>query len=116
MKLTWPKNKTSNWSRTRFWVASEGESSSTVPTTAIITHQLEGENPSDVGVDIPSEVEQNKISIRPKTSFASATAAPHCAMTLPSQRMPLILSFQPSRSLRSRFHSLINSLNSRLRS
>lgn len=37
MKLTWLKNITSNWSRTRFWVAGQVESSSTVPTTAIIT-------------------------------------------------------------------------------
>jgi len=65
---------------------------------------------------VPSDVQQSRMSMRPKTSTASTTAAPHCPITLPSHLMPRILSFQPSLSFLPLLHSFINSLNSALRS
>lgn len=115
MKFTWLKKMISNWSRTRFCVAALVESSSTVPTTAIQMSITAIESKSE-GWRLPSDVQQSKISILPNTSTASATAAPHCPITRPSHLIPRILSFHPSLSFLPLLHSLINSLNSALRS
>lgn len=63
---------------------------------------------------IPSDLQHRRMSIRPKTVTASATADKQELM-FPSQRMPRIRCFQPSRSLRVLLHSPISSRNSALR-
>ena len=114
MRLTCEKKIVSNWSWTRLRADAEAASSSTVP--MIASCELVYDAAIEYwSLDVPSELQHSTMSIRPKASTTSATAAPHWPILRPSAWIVRIRAFQPLRSGSSLSHSAMRLRRSRLR-